>query len=99
MHTFAYPPGYKYAEVNYSLSYPVAQDFYQNNTLIGSCPLGLLCREWIPLEPSLRLITTVKEYYYIESTSTSAAGTSTVSPYHSEADRSEAEQYDLSLYV
>ena len=61
-HSFAYPPGYNYAKVNYNLSYPVAQDFYQNHKLIGQCPPGLWCNVLIPLEPSLRLITTITEF-------------------------------------
>jgi hypothetical protein len=100
VHTFAYPHGYKYAEVNYTLSYPVAQEFYQNNTLIGSCPLSLLCREWIPLEPSLRLITTVTEY--LEATSAAETSFDTaISPSDStsEVGHSAADTYDLSLYL
>jgi hypothetical protein len=63
-HTFVFSPGYKFAEVNYSLSYPISHDFYQNHTLVGSCPKGLYCTLTIPLEPSLRLVSKINEYYY-----------------------------------
>ena len=55
-YTHSYPPGYNYVSVDYNYSkHYISQDFYQNHTLVGTCPEGLYCSQQIKLNPSYRL--------------------------------------------
>jgi hypothetical protein len=51
-HTYVYPSGYKEIYVNYNMSYPISHEFYQNSTLIGSCPEGPTCDQHVMLDPN-----------------------------------------------
>jgi hypothetical protein len=62
MHSFSYPKGYDSVYVNYSVTNPIKHDFYQEHTLIGSCPTGLLCTQRINLDPTKELTTIIREY-------------------------------------
>jgi len=62
VHSFSYPKGYDNVYVNYSVSNPIRHDFYQEHTLIGSCPTGLLCTQRINLNPTKELTTIIREY-------------------------------------
>ena len=61
VHSFFYPKGYDSIYVNYSMSNPIIHDFYQNDCLIGSCPLGLLCSVNLTLNPKQELMTVIRE--------------------------------------
>ena len=52
MYTYVYPPGYKEIYINYNMSYPISLDFYQNSTLIGSCPEDTFCDQHVILDPN-----------------------------------------------
>jgi hypothetical protein len=60
--TYVYPRGNNDIFINYNMSYPIQHDFYQNDTLIGSCPLGLLCNKMFKLNPRDQLTTVITEY-------------------------------------
>lgn len=62
IHEFVYPSGSKFVEVNYNVSYPITHDFYQNHTLVGRCPKGLLCSQTIHLDPVYPLVSTITEH-------------------------------------
>ncbi len=63
MHTFVYNAGPKALHLNYNLTYPVTHDFYQNNTLIGSCSEGSLCNQYFHLNPSKELRIVINETF------------------------------------
>ena len=51
--TYVYPAGYNELYMSYNkTSNPISQEVYQNNILVGSCPVGLLCNKRIHLEPN-----------------------------------------------
>jgi hypothetical protein len=57
---FVYPAGQKFVDVNYNMtSYPITHDFYQNHTLVGSCPKGLFCSQTIPLNPIYSTVSSI----------------------------------------
>ena len=58
---FVYPSGYKDVRVNYNMSYPISHDFYQNNTLIGSCPEDVLCNQRFMLNPRYEVTAVITE--------------------------------------
>jgi len=60
-HTFVYPAGNLHVDVNYNMTYPIAHDFYQNQTLIDSCPAGLFCAQRVYLNPTQELTTVIKD--------------------------------------
>jgi len=60
-HTFVYPAGYSHVDVNYSMTYPISHDFFQNDTLVGSCTPGLLCSQRVYLNPKQELTTVITE--------------------------------------
>ena len=62
VHSFSYPKGYDNVFVNYSVSNTIRHDFYQEHTLVGSCPIGLLCMQRINLNPNKELTTIIREY-------------------------------------
>ncbi len=43
--------GHTSVDVEYNYSTKVAQDFYQNNILVGRCPAGLYCTTSFVLDP------------------------------------------------
>jgi hypothetical protein len=61
VHTFMYPKGYNNVYVNYSMTYPISHEFYQDNMLVGSCPTGLWCLDNFTLDPKRALTTVIRE--------------------------------------
>ena len=61
VHSFVYPKGFNNVYVNYSVTSPISHDFYQDHTLVGSCPTGLLCTQRINLNPTKDLTTVIRE--------------------------------------
>jgi hypothetical protein len=43
-------------------SYPISQDVYQKDKLIGSCPTGLLCNKRVMLNPRYPFMIHIREY-------------------------------------
>ena len=62
VHSFSYPKGYDSVYVNYSVTSPISHDFYQEHTLVGSCPTDLFCTQYIKLDPKKELTTIIREY-------------------------------------
>ena len=50
-YSYKFPSGHVSVDVKYNYSTKVAQDFYQNNILIGRCPAGLYCITTFVLDP------------------------------------------------
>jgi hypothetical protein len=61
VHSFSYSNGYDNLYVNYSVTSPISHDFYQERTLVGSCPKGLLCTHYMNLDPTKELTTIIRE--------------------------------------
>jgi hypothetical protein len=62
-HTYFCPSGYKELHMSYNMtSFPISQNIYQQHTLVGSCPKGLLCNKRISVNPNYSLMITIFEY-------------------------------------
>jgi len=57
--SFSYPNGYNTVYVNYSVTYPIMHEFYQDHQVIGSCPTGLLCTQRVNFDPTKELTTII----------------------------------------
>jgi hypothetical protein len=48
------------------MTYPITQYFYQEHTLVGTCPTGLFCSQSLPLDPTKELTTMIREVLVLD---------------------------------